>query len=554
MPTASKPSEARSPLVASERTALALAGVQLVLHVASALSARDPRIVLPHLVAWLQDLGLFALPVVLAAAVTRRAGQKWRARVGAVCRAVLLVLGGLLATYPRMLQSSLAFPVNLLHADLGASALFVRDYLGLQALWPAGVALAVGLVAPRFKFLRLPGKKVLVPALFVLVLASSARQAPNPVVYTLQDEFVEKLNPAQREVPKLLPGVAKQAAPAPASPLSADQPAQYEHVLWLVLEGVTSAEFEAEFLARAGGFAERNASHARYFRGYHAANLDSYTALIAMTTSVTVPFRSYADPERYERVNTLPNAPRAFRGKGFRTLFVSTYEHQPFVPNRADWDRIADRRDLPSLEGFTSLGTNRMESATEDRAALPLILAHLASAPRTFVLAELVYGHSPEWRATTGVTPLAYYDRYLVELLDALAQAGLAKKTLVVVVSDHGVRSAPSDPENYRVPLLVVGETVEGGEDREFRNHLDLQGLVAHFLMSTPLPPAATRLTLVGSTETWVYGELEAAGGYLFIDDATGKVLSRRGALAPAEVQRRFQAQVDWMNKVNAAP
>jgi hypothetical protein len=78
--------------------------------------------------------------------------------------------------------------------------------------------------------------------------------------------------------------------------------------------------------------------------------------------------------------------------------------------------------------------------------------------------------------------------------------------------------------------------------------------LVAHYLMGTPLPPAATRLTLVGSTEAWVYGEFEAAGAYLFIDDATGKVLSRRGALVPAQVQRRFQVQVDWMNAVNAAP
>ena len=46
-------------------------------------------------------------------------------------------------------------------------------------------------------------------------------------------------------------------------------------------------------------------------------------------------------------------------------------EHQPFVPNPRDWEEVLDRGDLGDLAGWTSLGSSRMESATEDRAALP---------------------------------------------------------------------------------------------------------------------------------------------------------------------------------------
>lgn len=267
-----------------------------------------------------------------------------------------------------------------------------------------------------------------------------------------------------------------------------------------------------------------------------------------------VPFRSYADPSRYDAVNSLPNAPRALKQKGYGTLFVSTYESQPFVPNRADWDRVADRGDMSTLADFATIGGSRMESATEDRAAIPLILSELARAPRSLVLAELVYGHSPEWRAKTGVGQLAYYDIYLTELLGRIAKAGLAPRTLTIVVSDHGVRLGASDPENYRVPLLVVGEDVTPGVDDEFRCHLDLQAILAHYLMSTPLPPPRDRIATVGNTGRWIYGEISHTSDYVFIDEPTGKVLNRAGSLDPLDVHMRFQSQIDLVDSIGGQP
>jgi hypothetical protein len=63
---------------------------------------------------------------------------------------------------------------------------------------------------------------------------------------------------------------------------------------------------------------------------------------------VPVPFRTSADPERYANVNDLPNAVRALRKRGYRILFVSTYEYQPFVPNRSVWDPIAAAAIFPA--------------------------------------------------------------------------------------------------------------------------------------------------------------------------------------------------------------
>ena len=543
---------ASTPFADLERTALALGLVQLLLHLAFTLASNDPRILVPHLVSWIQDLVLLSLAVLLAVGLGSISGPSWGSRVMAAAWCALLALGALLAVYPRMLQSSLAFPVNLFNTDLGAATVFLRDYAGLRALWPAAMALCAGCVAPRLTFLRLPHGPIVLGILLVLAIPTLIPQAPNPIVFSIQDRLADAFRSGTRAVPRLVPGGAPEAggfAPAP-SPLEADRPPIYDHIVLVVLEGITADAFESEFLGTPGGFSERNAGRARYFRNYWATNLDSYPSLIAMTTSVQVPFRAYADPALYEGVNDLPNAPRALRKKGYRTLFVSTYEHQPFVPNRTDWDRVTDRKDLPSLEGWTSLGGSRMESATEDRAAIPLILQHAVAAPRSFILSELAYGHTPEWRARTGVTQLAYCDAYLSELAEGLTGAGVAERTLIVVVSDHGERSGPSRVENYRVPLLIVGRGVAPGEDTVTRSHLDLQGLIAHFTMGTPLPPARNRLATVGSTERWIYGEIVPPLDHLFIDDTTGRVLGRGGALEPMDVHRRFQELLDLAERI----
>jgi hypothetical protein len=557
-----KPSAGFAP-VALESTALALAAVQLSLHAAFAIEAKDPRIVVPHLVAWVQDAVLLTLVVLAASLLARAGGETSRRIAAAVGWVVLLALGVFLATYPRMLQSSLAFPVNLFKADTATATVFLREYSGLRVLWPALLALGAAIAGPWLVFLRLPRRKIVVAALLAISVPTLVGQAPNPIVYSVQDEVRESLRAGARAVPRLVPGASggRASSVEVRSPLEADGTPRYDHIVVVVLEGVTSASFESEFLKILGGFFERNAGRARYFPSYWATNLDSYTSLIAMTTSVMVPFRAYADPARYERVNDLPNAVRALRAKGCRTLFVSTYQVQPFVPNRSDWDRVADRRDLSTVDGWTSLGTSRMESATEDRAALPLILAHVASAPRTLVISELVYGHTPEWRAATGITQLAYYDRYLAEMQDGLRGAGLEERTLIVVVSDHGDRSAASVVDNYRVPLLLVGDGVRPGEDARVFSHLDLQGIIAHYALGTPLPAPRSRIMTVGSTERWVYGEIVPPDQYTFIEDGTGLVLSRGGAVDPADVHRRVQDQIDLVDgiersheKVDASP
>ncbi|RXK87523.1 sulfatase [Chlorobaculum sp. 24CR] len=535
------------------RVFVALVFVQLLLHLFHAFSSHDPRLLPPHLVAWLHDtlvLSLTLLPLRLALlalpARARPAGESAAA-------AILAVAGALLSLYPQMLREYLSFPVNLFAGNAASAAMLIREYLGFERLAPALLAAIAAIAAlfapplpPRLKWVS----RLAIAAWGLLLVAGALAvpRSPQPVVSSLNEELAIRSANAPREVPRLRPARRRQSGesrPIPAEPKRfAD--AKATHLFLIVLEGVTAAEFEKEFMrGRSSRFYGRVATNSLYFANYYTNNLDSYTSLIAMLTSQQVPYRSYTDTTLYDAVNQSANLARDFRQSGFRSSFVSTYDTQPFVPVRNEWTGILHRRDLPTQGEWLTVESGRMESATEDRAAIPTITSLAKSNPKTFVLQELAWGHTTAWRAKTGLTTLAYYDKYFNELLDRLVADGSWARSLIVIVSDHGDRFEAAKASNYRVPLLIVGPGVTAGRDTALRSHIDLRQIVAAFVGGEDMPEPRQRILVTGSTERWVYGEIDEAGGALFIDDKSGRVLSRRGALDPAAVNRAFQGLID---------
>jgi hypothetical protein len=534
--------------------ALTLACWQLTLHTWLAVSANDPRLWLPHAVSLLHDLLLLALVATLLRLLERVAPaglQRTLERFGSL---ILLALGAVLAAYPQLLAAYLATPTNLFVADIAAAKVFLTDYLGLHQLWPSLVALTLGMLCwRRTELVRLRGRtRKLAAGVLLLTLVCAILtlpRSPHPLVNSLNLQMIQLRSNEVRVVPSLRPAPTRDAREAtvdtPLLPaVSALGNGTAQHVFLIVMESVGVEDFERDFLGRSGSFHDWAKSRATYFSNYHSTNLDSYTSLIAMLTAIQVPYRAYAGESIYEHVNTAPNLTRSLRARRYHSLFISTYAHQPFVPVSKDWNQIMDRANLPSLDGWTSLDANRMDQASEDRAALKTIVSTAASHPRSFILHELVYGHSPQWQAITGKTQLEYYDQYLTELLACLRSEGLDDEALLVIVSDHGDRGKSELAQSYRVPLLVVGKGVKASADSALRSHLDLPGIIGSYLDGHALPPARQEINIVGSTERWIYGWLDSQQQHILIEDARGVVLSSSGNSDATRVQADFQQAI----------
>ena len=521
---------------------------QLILHIGCLLWQRDLRMVMPHLVAWLHDGVLLFAVWGLFILLRRLLPQKADRVLNIVALVFSFGLVFLLAVYPAVLREFLAFPRNIFAVTGGTVGIFLRNYLGFWGLCSGFAAVAVGVAVLRWR------KKIPIPRWLHLCVflplgicaVVTLPRSPNPIVFSLGEEVKEWLS-GPREVERLraprkfdwAPNNHLVLADVPLSePLAADC------VILVVLETVSAAEFEQWFL-KESGFYNRVHQHAAYFSNYHTTNLDSYPALIAMLAGVQVPFRAYADVGLYEAANQADNLTREFRRRGYATLFICPYEHQPFVPVRKEWDKIVLGSGLEQAEEYVRVGGSRMEAAVEDRAAIPAILNFIRSHKKTFILHEMVYGHSPAWKAHTGLDTLPYCDGYLCELYDGLAKAGVVDRALIVVVADHGNRFRDANPNSYRVPLLVAGHSVSSATHKRLLCHLDLAAILTHYLAATPLPQARSSIFTVGSTARWVYGQITSKGEYMFVYEGRGKVLARRGSLQPPEVRRRFQAIID---------
>lgn len=542
---------AQSPALQLERLILMLACYQIFLHGYFVIEAQDPRLLLPHLIAGIHDMALLGLLSVAGLLLLRWTPLRIKA-ITSVCLRVGCVLCGMaLASYPRFLREYLVFPVNLFEADIQTTTVLVSDYLGAAALWPVLFALLFGLGSMFLKSrVRLPRKLALLLPGFVLIITALTlqRPSPHPLLFSLQQQ-AEALFSNQ---PRVVPSLKRPSSLADSihqdvndGITAAASVTNYRHLLLLVLEGITSQEFEQEFLKIPDGFYAQHKDHAVYFERYYATNLDSYTSLIAMLTAIQTPYRAYADSSLYERVNDAMNLTGILRSQGWHTAFFSTYQYQPFVPTRAAWNDIFDMTNLPVDGTWISLGTSKMEAATEDKAALPTLVATVRQHEHAFVLHELVYGHSPAWRAATGKTTLQYYDEYLRDLIRMLSEEDLVKDSLVVVVSDHGDRAKAADADNYRVPLLVVGEHIQAQRQSEMFNHLDLPQLILHYGANTRFPEPRNQVVVVGSTEKWIYGTITNDGDFLFINDSRGTVMSQDGNITPSDVQHAFQTRLN---------
>ena len=254
------------------RLILAFSASQLVLHLWQCIESGDPRLWLPHAVAYLHDLLLLGALLMVAWVVRRFTTHRLRLGGEIFSVAILLIAGALLAIYPQLLREYLAFPVNVLAAGGGSARVLLMEYLGLWRMWPAGVAFliaSVALVAP----IRLPEWRRVRLVLCVIVVALgmvTLPRSPHPFLHSLKEEAVDLFARSERVVPSLQrPPQRTNAAPtATRTSLAIGEPLTADHVFLIVLEGVTSADFENDFVNVDSTFFSRVSDRATYFRRY----------------------------------------------------------------------------------------------------------------------------------------------------------------------------------------------------------------------------------------------------------------------------------------------
>jgi hypothetical protein len=526
---------------------------QFLFHIFCLITTKDPKVLIPTVIAFSHDLFLLMIYYFLSLLIIKFSPISIRNIIKKISVAGFITIAGLLAFYPKMLREFLIFPVNIFESDMSVAKTTAIEYLGISSFIPVLITIILGLYLAYFfkKELKisLKCKSIIFIIIFLVSVFFLQKSSPNPIIYGLQNEFESLIKGENRVVPSL--SISNKENHNLINPLiyPEENISKYKHVLYIVLETVDTERFKKDFITINDGFYEENKNHAQLYSNYYTANLDSYTSLITMLNGITVPYRSYADDSLYDKVNQELNLVDYFNKQKFNTLFLSTFEYHPFIPFKTFWKNIYVREDLKNIDKYQTIGSSRMEKATEDKVAIDEIIEYMKNNQKSFILHELAYGHSPEWRATIGEEQLNYYDQYLRELSDKLKANNLFDNTLFVIVADHGERTDSSKKENYHVPLLIVGETLSSKDDDSFFSHKNLPEILFYSLGVKEEKPISNQdLQVIGSSEKWVYGLINNKNEYLFINNNKGIIMSQSGLNNVNNIQEDFQKYLDEFN------
>ncbi|MEW6702775.1 MAG: hypothetical protein AB1298_08645 [Bacteroidota bacterium] len=132
---------------------------QLALHIYFSLSARDPRLFVPTVIAFIHDAVLLSIIAAIGNLLFILIPQKIKKVFHRTFLTCFIIIGALFASYPKILREYLAFPVNIFDADFSSAKVLVSDYLGITALLPSLIAFILGVSVIFLKArIRIPNK------------------------------------------------------------------------------------------------------------------------------------------------------------------------------------------------------------------------------------------------------------------------------------------------------------------------------------------------------------------------------------------------------------
>lgn len=466
--------------------------------------------------------------------------------------------------YTISLVDLVGFSINVFSITTDTIAFFLNYILNVTMVCILLGGIAALLIGSWYFPRRLPRRWLLTGAMGALstafILTLLIGPAVNPIIFSVEEQ-IKLAAVANIHIRRLTAPVADGAKAEQFRFLNKafttipQLSIHYDRVVVLVMETLNAATFADESQVDAGSFRNRHKDHLLTFTNYHTLNLESYTSLLAMLNSTFVPYQAYTNQERVEFLSTRNNLVRFFNTNGFDSFFITSAIDLPdrFVPDLADWSRIERLETVDETGQYVCMTTNKIEYACEDLAVFDNLVAAL-QAPRTFVLQELVYGHSPQWTETTGVTVVDYANRYFDRLVNHLDAQGLLDGTLLVLVADHGPRSDIYAQENYHIPLLIFATDLAPQQDDRFLSHLDFKDILLNVAAGETFTADQAPIYTIGNGGDLVYGMLAPGGRYVFINDRMRHVernLPERDAI---ELNRDFQEYLNYFTWLGDQP
>jgi hypothetical protein len=312
-------------------------------------------------------------------------------------------------------------------------------------------------------------------------------------------------------------------------------------VLVFVMEEITTQDFEEDLslIAEEDNFFSLTRDNLHSYTNYYSGNQDSKTSIQAMLYSIFVPYESYKYldwVERYDvKVRSQQSVLRLFGLNGYENVFSISSVDLPWAGGyRYPWDsRITIAEDGFSEDDpdYLCLHELQYQRACDDLKIFSQIEEVILENDNLFLLQEMVYGHTQTYEQMYGLSPMQYYNNYLMEVYGFLEENELLENTTIIVLADHGSKSVErmNELEAYHIPFFVYNSKFSGFVDDTLYSHVNFKDILLYELGVSEEIVSNDFVYMVGATASNLLGYIESNESYFILDESKSQVVSSEG-------------------------
>ncbi|MAG60768.1 hypothetical protein CL619_03195 [archaeon] len=306
---------------------------------------------------------------------------------------------------------------------------------------------------------------------------------------------------------------------------------EQHRVLVFVMEEVTIDDFEKDIakISSEDNFFETISQNTHSYNNYLSAQQDSKTAVQSMLYSVFIPYESYSHLDWVEKfdakIRKQDGLLELFNIQNYETVFAISSVETPWVGGyRYPWSsRITiAQEDYSELDpNYLCLHELQYQQACEDMKIFDDVKEAILSHDKLFLLQEFVYGHTQTYEEEFGLTPVEYYNMYLMEIYSFLEENDLLEDTTILITADHGSKSSYRmySIEAYQIPLFVFNQKFSNSEDASVYSQVNFKDILLKEIGVYDSIISEEFSYIIGTTASNLVGYFESEDKYFIIDE-----------------------------------
>jgi len=335
---------------------------------------------------------------------------------------------------------------------------------------------------------------------------------------------------------------------------------KYQYAFVFVMEQTSLEDFyEEKALIQGEDFFDRVEHKTHFFTNYYTSNQDSRTAIWEMLNSFFIPFECYIEPwqDYYGYILETNNLISYLKSNGVEPYSVSSIGGGSLILGIYPFNSFIRLYDYEKeSQGYLCSTEFSYQKACEDFAIFDNLTQNILENKEKdlFYFQELIFGHGEKYMDISGKQRVEYYNDYFNEFYSFLEDNGIAEKSLIVIVADHGPKGGRARVCNdFNIPLMIIADDLNYSEISNHYSHFSFKDIFLSYCLGKELPAKENFIYLIDQSGRNMRGYIDTCNNNCILGNLRGDSLLINGEdedINVEEIQEKIRTLLAYQKYV----